>query len=166
MRAPDWVIEILPQILEINRQMINFNSGLGRRFLVFIKKSKKKNSHFFWGLTKLFGVDFDFEIGKMFGGGLLWDLIRRMSAKLDCLEARQRGDKPTELCRWINPLKYYVHSAVRSFILEIEFQQVRLFIVARHDNRRAFRRVQFQSDGLWSGRFSRLHVRDSCRTLA
>lgn len=68
------------------------------------------------GLDECNNVRVREEMTKLTGGPLLWSTIDLMKAKAACLEwskeAKNADPKFSKLCTWVQPLKYYVNSAV------------------------------------------------------
>uniref|UniRef100_A0A0N5AYL6 acid phosphatase n=1 Tax=Syphacia muris TaxID=451379 RepID=A0A0N5AYL6_9BILA len=54
------------------------------------------------------GINFRIELGKIRGGGLLWEMIKHNDLKLYCLEEENTMNPE---CKWMNNLKYYAYSA-------------------------------------------------------
>ena len=109
LAPPEWALQILPQTLEINTRLVDFQSGLG--------------------MAPFLGVNFAEEMPRMLGGGFLWELIGRMETKADCLERginltpksgsdpflpkkTLRPEEARSQCGWLGPLKFHAHSAV------------------------------------------------------
>ncbi|VDK58345.1 unnamed protein product [Anisakis simplex] len=60
------------------------------------------------GIEGIQDIDLSVELPKVRAGGLLWQILNRMDAKVKCLNSAT--DKKTKECKYLDKLKYYAYS--------------------------------------------------------